>query len=126
MIDLKGKKVLHLTVSAEPFEVMHTGEKQVEFRKDSDWIRSRLYNKDGTAKVYDYVKFVNGYGKDKPYFITIYRGISKHFNKRGFAEVYDTIQYSNGLRIDTRDWDYSVHFGKIVEVGNINNKLNTI
>ncbi len=43
MIDLKGKKVLYLAVSAEPFEVMYIGEKQLEFRVDSDWIRSRLY-----------------------------------------------------------------------------------
>lgn len=67
-------KILHLSLKKEPFEVMVTGEKNQEFRKPTKWILSRLYNKDGTPKHYDVVKFTNGYGKDKPQFVCEYKG----------------------------------------------------
>lgn len=67
-------KVLHLSLKKEPFDVMVTGEKNQEFRKPTQWIKSRLFNKDGTPKKYDVVKFVNGYGKDKPQFVCEYNG----------------------------------------------------
>lgn len=55
---------LNLSLHKLPFDVMLTGEKDKEYRKPSKWIVSRLYNKDGTLKKYDVVKFVNGYGHD--------------------------------------------------------------
>jgi len=58
--------ILHLSIKKEPFEVMVTGEKDIEVRKISTWIDSRLFNKNGSKKHYDLVKFTNGYGKSRP------------------------------------------------------------
>ena len=57
-------QILHLTLKKHWFDLMLSGEKKQEFRKPSEWIRTRLVGKD-----YDLIKFVNGYGSDKPYFV---------------------------------------------------------
>ena len=100
-------KVLHLTLSKKSFEVMVTGEKQFEFREPSTWMASRL-----TGKTYDVVKFVNGYGKDKPYFIAEYIN---------FVQAQDgfTKSYSNGLIVNVHGGDFIIHLGKIIETGNL-------
>ena len=59
---------LYLTLKKQAFDVMKTGEKKEEYRKESKWIMSRL-NKD-----YKYVKFTNGYRKESPSFIVEYKG----------------------------------------------------
>lgn len=60
---------------------MVTGEKREEFRKPSKWMLSRMFNKnkDGSKsfKKYDLVKFVNGYGNDKPYFIAEFTAMAQ-------------------------------------------------
>ena len=93
---------------------MVTGEKQEEFRKNSDWIRSRLFDKEDNEKEYDYIKFVNGYGADKPYFICKYEG---------FMECYMDAakrKYSNGLSITgIGKGDFIIYCGAIVESGNL-------
>ena len=38
----KGKKILVLTLSKKPFEVMVTGEKYLEFRETKNWITLKL------------------------------------------------------------------------------------
>jgi signal peptidase I len=102
-------KTLHLTLSKLPFEVMVTGEKTEEFRKDSQWIISRLIN-----KKYDVIKFTNGYGKDKPYFICKYLGFNKCYMDLSKHE------YSNGLIVDgIGKGDFIIYLGKIIEKGNI-------
>ena len=104
-----SKKTLHLTLSKLPFDVMVTGEKTEEFRKNSQWIRSRLIGKD-----YDFVKFTNGYGKDKPYFICQYKD---------YIQCYMTFhrrKYSNGLVVEgIGRGDFIIYLGKIIETGNI-------
>ena len=114
---MKNKhKTLLLTLNKLPFQVMISGEKREEFRMDSKWIQSRLFDKFGNQKSYDYVKFVNGYGVDKPYFICEFKGVEKvegSFEKR---------VYSNGLVVDQAD--YIIKFGKIVSCGNLSSKEN--
>eukprot|EP00961_Rhodomonas_salina_P057412 771994-Rhodomonas_salina.1 len=61
-------KTLKLVIAKKPFEVMVTGEKCQEYRRMSKWMSSRLFNKDGTIKDYDYIQFTNGYGADRPSF----------------------------------------------------------
>jgi len=100
-------RTLILTLSAAPFEVMHTGEKRHEYRKPSEWMRSRLYNKDGTRKEYDYVKFVNGYGAHRPTFTCKY----KDFYVVRFSH---SIEYSNGLIVEVEADDIVIHLGMIV------------
>jgi hypothetical protein len=106
-------KILHLTLKKKPFEVMVTGEKTKEFRKDSGWIRSRLVTDKGIKKPYDAVKLTNGYGKDKPYFLTTYKGYR-------YANRNYTVEYSNGLKVEVEYGDFEIELGTIIEKGNIN------
>ena len=113
------QRTLHLTLSEKPFQVMVTGEKPVEFRKPSDWIKSRLFNKDGSRKDYDVVKLVNGYGKDKPFFIAIFNGFDQASE--------DSIQtYSNGLEVNIEENDFRIFLGDITKKGNLKQKVNLV
>lgn len=103
---------LNLSLHKLPFDVMLTGEKDKEYRKPSKWIVSRLYNKDGTLKKYDVVKFVNGYGHDKPYFVCEYLGFE--ICTRQFTDVY-----SNGFEVEVYAGDYIIKLGKVLHKGNI-------
>ena len=102
---------LHLTLKKVWFDLMVSGVKKIEYRKSSNWIKKRLHNKD-----YKYVKFVNGYGNDKPYFISEYKGyiISK---KKNTVEI-------NGNSIEVEKGDYIIQLGAIVEKGNLPLSLN--
>lgn len=115
---VSGCRILHLSLKKEPFAVMITGEKQEEFRKNSEWIRSRLIDQLGNEKEYDFIKFVNGYGSDKPYFVCEYGG---------FMECYMNVSernYSNGLTINgIGKGDFIIYCGDIVERGNLNGCL---
>lgn len=107
-------KTLHLSLKKAPFEVMVTGEKTEEFRKCSNWIFSRLVNIDGTLKEYTHVKFVNGYGATKPYFITVFDGFIQTISG-------GTRLYSNGLKVVYNDGDFILSLGEIIETGNLPN-----
>lgn len=63
-------KVLKLTLKRQPFELMLRGAKTVEFRKPSDWIKSRLCGKE-----YNLIEFTNGYGAHRPKFFAKYEGL---------------------------------------------------
>ncbi len=85
-----------LTLKAQPYEVMVTGEKKEEFRLQSKWIESRLIDSaTGKDKQYDRVKFVNGYGKHRPSFTVSFKGYKLEAN--GVHK-----KYSNGLEVDSR------------------------
>ena len=108
--DLDSKKTLKLTLSKKPFEVMITGEKTEEFREVKKWTTSRLYNKDGSKKEYKYVKFTNGYGKDRPYFICIFNRtyIGNHIKRK----------YSNNLNLSFENEIYVIELGEIIKLKN--------
>lgn len=108
-------KTLHLTLSKEPFEVMATGEKTREYRKPSQWMFSRLWQKKGEInfeyydpKQYDAVKFTNGYKPNSPYFIVEYKGFFQ-------SEIYAKIPFSNGLIVSIEPGDYVLKLGKILK-----------
>ena len=85
-----------LTLKAQPYGVMVTGEKKEEFRLQSKWIESRLIDSvTGKDKQYDRVSFVNGYGKHRPSFTVSFKGYKLEAN--GVHK-----KYSNGLEVDTR------------------------
>lgn len=107
---MKPTKTLHLTLSARPFEVMVTEEKGLEFRKPSDWIKSRLYGKE-----YDFVKFTHGYGKNKPWFISEYEG----YFIADSSDDGDEYKYSNGLKVKVEAGDYVIMLGQVVDSGNL-------
>lgn len=104
-------RVLKLTLSKKPFEVMVTGEKTKEYRRPSKWILSRLINKE-----YDVVEFTNGYGKDKPRFTCEYRGYLISASER-------SITFSNGLALDVKSGDVVILLGKVISVENYNQHL---
>lgn len=104
-------RILYLTLSAQAFEVMVTGEKTTEYRKPCKWIFSRL-----KGKIYDYIKFSNGYGRDRPYFIADYRGWENEKAKQ------NTITFSNGLTVESKVGTVKIYLGKIVEKNNLKSK----
>ena len=118
----KNAKILKLTVSKKPFEVMVTGEKKVEYRSDSAWIKSRLYSKrtysnhpghsgtEWTPRKYDFVKITNGYKKTSPYLIAVFVGFKT-------LSIDMARTYSNGLVVNIKDYRYGIQLGEIVETG---------
>ena len=97
---------LRLTLSKKPFEVMMTGEKVIEYRRSSQWIKSRLFNKQGKPRVYDTIEFVNGYGKDRPRFTVAYKGFT----------LVDSVNetFSNGLSVVINEPVYAIYCGEII------------
>jgi hypothetical protein len=66
---LKQGITLKLTVKKKWFDKIRSGEKPFEYREyKSYWIK-RLVDRD-----YDFIEFRNGYKKDSPKIITIYKG----------------------------------------------------
>lgn len=86
-------KITTLVLKYEPFDVMITGEKPNEFRRQSNWIKSRLYDKQGAIKV-THIKFVRGFTKNANWFIVpvkyiLLKQIGKNIN----------IKYSTGFNL---------------------------
>ena len=71
---------------------MRTGEKNEEYRENTSYWRSRLYEKDGTPKNFKYVEFSNGYQKNRPQFMVEFKGI----------EIIDEVDksYSTGFKVN--------------------------
>ena len=97
---------LKLTLSKQPYEVMVSGEKKKEYRRKSKWIESRLFDKFGQLRNYQFVQFTNGYKKDSPQFIAEYKEVSLVEN------VQET--FSNGLQLDIKEPTYVIHLGQIM------------
>lgn len=95
---------LKLTLSKKPFDVMKTGEKKIEYRKMSQWMKSRLY-KENVERTYEFVEFTNGYGKDKPSFKAEYKGF--------FVSTVD-VKFSNGLYVVSDEPLYCIKLGKVI------------
>ena len=102
------KNTLTLALKKLPFDVMVTGEKSREYRKPSPWIKSRLYDKHGAKREYEFIKFVNGYGAHRPYFVCEFL----HFFKAWETQV---LKFSNGLVVDVERGDFVIALGEIIE-----------
>lgn len=100
------KKTLHLTLKKEWFDLMISGEKNVEVRSPSQWIRSRL-----EGKFYEKIRFVNGYGADKPFFEVEYLGYY-------VAQGLDLFIFK-GNKLEIKKGDYVIWLGEIITKGNI-------
>ncbi len=96
---------LHLTLKKVWFDLMVSGVKRFEYRKPSNWIATRL------AKDYDVIKFVNGYGNDKPYFVCEYNGYE--------VSQKDNVVSYNSSNVEVEQGDYIIHLGKILETGHL-------
>lgn len=109
-------KALRLTLTAWPFETMQLGYKDREYRKNIQWVRSRLIDtKTGKPKEYDVVIFRNGYNKKDPYFVAKYLGFE-------VAQKNYTVEYKTGLKVHVRKGDYRIKLGAIIKRGNIHSK----
>lgn len=106
--DLPGQ-VLRLTLKKAPFDVMLSGEKKHEYRRPSDYIKSRL------TRDYDYIVFYNGgyTGGNLPWIA---------FKAHGWDEASEpaNLEFSNGLRVAVAYGDIIIHLGDLVAFGNLN------
>lgn len=103
---IQDKKILKLTLNKEAFEITGTKEKMVELRHNSDWIRSRLFNKDKSEKQYDYVLLMHGYGHDKPWKLFTFSTLVK-------VTIGKQMIYSNGLKFELKKGDWMIFFSRI-------------
>lgn len=108
---LANNKVLVLSVTKQWFDLMETGEKTSEFRKPTKFIKDRLFNKDGSAKQYDYILINNGYGYHLPLFIAKYDGFGTGYNNQ--------YTFSDGSTLNVSHEDYNIFLGKIIYKANI-------
>jgi len=95
------QKILHLTLKKKWFDLIMVGKKKVEHRELKHYWTKRL------QKQYEVIKFVNGYGKDKPFMIIEYLGID-----------------TKGMKLNPPT--YNLMLGKILETGNIHEVKSTI
>jgi hypothetical protein len=97
--------ILKLSLFKAAFDIMVSGEKICEFRKDTDWMRSRLYTPNGTRKYYDAVEFTWGYGANRPRFTCKYLGHSFGHQRH---------EFSNGLVVEANPNGIVLHLGEII------------
>ncbi len=86
----EGLRVLHLTLHRKWFRKILRGLKKEEYRDPTPYWDKRL-----EFKTFDVVRFVNGYGKDKPFMVVEFD--FAHRCKSGWI----------------------IHLGKILETGNL-------
>ena len=103
---MTSPKILHLTLKKSWFDLMISGEKTTEFRKPSDWIKQRLIDKE-----YALIRFVNGYGSDKPFFVTKYLGYEVAKKDEEILFKKETVVMKKG--------DCKIFLGEIIEKGNL-------
>lgn len=101
-------RVLDLVLKKDPYDVMETGEKKREYRKDTPWIRSRLLTKNGERRHYDYVRLSHGYKKDRRSFLVEYKGFERAMGNH-------TENYSNGLTVEIEYGDFIINLGEIIK-----------
>lgn len=101
-------KVLTLVLKGQWYDLMVTGEKTMEFREPTKWIKSRLIDKLGNPRKYKFVKFVRTYERNAPYFLCLYEGFG-----RGYNNTY-TFKSSPGLEIKVNPEDFVLFLGKVV------------
>lgn len=105
------ERVLRLTLKRLPFEVMASGEKLEEFRDVGSWIESRLFDRSGNRRIYDAIEYTNGYGADRPRFITDFEGFS-------ISQEIVHREYSNGLIVHCEEPVWVIKHTKVLEVEN--------
>lgn len=117
-IEILKPYTLNLTLRKAPFDVMVTGEKTEEFRNPTEWLNSRLYDDENNLRRYKLVKFVNGYGADKPAFIAYFKEVLCCFDRYGYCF---SRTWSNGLKvrkINTKEL-YIIDIGEVIEKYNL-------
>ncbi len=112
----KELKVLHLSLTQLPFDLMVLEYKNFEYRKPTQWLKSRLYNPDGSLKEYDVIKFTNGYGFHRPWFECEF--LSFFLAERDFKAQFKS-PTGMSLEIAVKEDDIIIALGKIIGKGNL-------
>lgn len=76
---INEKATLKIIIKGEWFDLIALKKKKVENRKFTPFWISRLYDKEGKKREYDYIEFINGYNADARRMVTKFEG----FNKKG-------------------------------------------
>lgn len=97
-------RVLTFTLKREWFNIMERGEKRVEYRKVCRYWERRLFDEMGNPRIFDIVRFKNGYGQDVPEFSAFWRSTTREDN-------IDCV-YVDGSRIQMQE-AYCVKFDLI-------------
>ena len=105
------EKNLKLSLTKEPFINILSGKKDYEFRCAGNWIESRLFDKEGNLRSYDYIEFTNGYGKDRPWFKCEFKGVQT-------MQKGDVLKMK-GKEIQFEKKEYAIRLGEIVSKKNI-------
>jgi hypothetical protein len=99
---------LTLVLKGDWYDLMITGEKNREFRKPTQWIKSRLIDKEGKSRNYTFVKFIHGYKRNAPYFLCEYEGFGT-----GYSNTYK-FKSRPDLEVVVHPEDYVLFLGKVV------------
>lgn len=70
-------RILHLTLYKEWFDKIASGEKKEEYREDKSYWQKRLLKPDGFPRVFDVIRFRNGYSKNAPSMDVEWKGVSR-------------------------------------------------
>jgi len=97
-------KILHLTLKKKWFDLIKSGEKKSEYREDKPYWQKRLLDGEDIPKVFDIVRFKNGYAKDSPTMDVKFRSIT-FSGKRWLTPKHGEILSENILVI---------HLGKVL------------
>lgn len=101
----RHKETLHLTLKKKWFDIMVTGEKEIEIRKPSKWLMARIYR-----TTYDKIRFTNGYGKNAPAFEASHLGYG--------TQVRPQIHYFGSETVKSNPGDIIIFIGEILKVEN--------
>ena len=102
--------ILQLTLKKQWFDLIASGDKRFEYREYKPHWWSRLLGKGGIRN-YDEVRFINGYGKDRPF-------IRIEFNGAAIVEgKYCSPENNEPLDHDQKY--FVISLGEILETGNV-------
>ncbi len=69
--------VLKIVIRKEPFDLIASGKKKIEYREVKPFWHSRLYDVNGKKRHYDSIEFINGYNVDAKRMVAKYEGFDK-------------------------------------------------
>ena len=64
-------------IKAEWFDLIAAKKKKIEYREQTPFWTSRLYDKQGKKRAYDLIEFINGYNTDARRLFVKYEGFEK-------------------------------------------------
>lgn len=72
---MERRKILHLTLKKEWFDMILSGEKKTEYREVKPYWESRLFDIYRMPIIYEVIRFRNGYSRDAPTMDVEWKGV---------------------------------------------------